>query len=110
MSLNYRTQDGDMLDYICWKYYIQDVNLNTAMMTSAPQLAAAFSVDDLQRCSSSLTYGSSDEQSMRGTVEAVLAANPGLAQYPLELPAGLNIYLPDLDEQAIDDNRVKLWD
>lgn len=33
---------------------------------------------------------------LRGSVEAVLDANPGLAQQPMELPAGLAMMAPDL--------------
>ncbi|WP_341815294.1 tail protein X [Wolbachia endosymbiont (group B) of Aricia artaxerxes] len=43
-----------------------------------------------------------------GTVEVVLKANPGLAEYEL-LPAGLVIKLPVI-QKAIQKQVVKLWD
>lgn len=43
-----------------------------------------------------------------GTVEVVLKANPGLAEYEL-LPAGLMIKLPII-QKAIQKQVVKLWD
>lgn len=42
------------------------------------------------------------------TVEVVLRANPGLAEYEL-LPAGLTIKLPVI-QKAIQKQVVKLWD
>jgi phage tail protein X len=45
-----------------------------------------------------------------GHVEAVLAANPGLASRPKRLPAGLVILLPELPAAAPTDPVVKLWD
>lgn len=48
-------------------------------------------------------YGFSSE-----AVEAVLKANPGLAEYEL-LPAGLTIKLPVI-QKAIPKQVVKLWD
>lgn len=42
-----------------------------------------------------------------GTVEVVLKANPGLAEYEL-LPAGLTIQLPVI-QKAIQKQVVKLW-
>lgn len=43
-------------------------------------------------------------------VEAVLAANPGLAQLGPVLPPNVVIDLPDLAEQRTDRALVKLWD
>jgi phage tail protein X len=44
---------------------------------------------------------------LRGSVEAVLAANPGLSSYPPHLPGGVPILLPELpDPQPA---RVRLW-
>ncbi|MEE8058984.1 MAG: tail protein X [Pseudomonadales bacterium] len=110
MPPTYRTHPGDTLDYICWKYYIQDVSLNTAMMAVDPQVASVLSSEDLQQYSNSLGYGSDAGQGLEGGLEAVLDANPGLAEYPLQLPGGLTIQLPDLDQQTINDNSIKLWD
>lgn len=44
-----------------------------------------------------------------GYVEAVLAANPGLATLPVRLPAGTVIVLPEV-AAAVTDPVVKLWD
>ena len=64
----YRTLAGDVLDWICWRYY--------------------------------------GRQS--GAVEAVLAANVGLAERGAVYPAGLVIRLPDLAEPVRQPTR--LWD
>jgi phage tail protein X len=45
-----------------------------------------------------------------GYTEAILAANPGLADYGPLLPAGLTVTLPDLAAQAQQIQTVKLWD
>lgn len=45
-----------------------------------------------------------------GYVEAVLAANPGLAALPRRLPAGTVIQLPALPKPTATDTVVKLWD
>lgn len=42
--------------------------------------------------------------------EAVLEANPRLADYGLKLPAGIVIILPDLDAPAAASSTIKLWD
>lgn len=44
-----------------------------------------------------------------GATEAVLAANPHLADLPERLPAGVTIVLPDLPS-ARTAMRVRLWD
>jgi phage tail protein X len=48
-----------------------------------------------------------DKQS--GAVEAVLEANPNLADLGLTLPAGIVIELPELAPSE-DDQPVRLWD
>lgn len=45
---------------------------------------------------------------LAGTVEAVLQANPGLADQPQPFVAGLQILLPDLASPAVE--QVMLWD
>lgn len=47
-----------------------------------------------------------------GVVEAVLAANPGLADLGPILPNGTAVELPDIDpaEQPQTTNIIKLWD
>lgn len=45
----------------------------------------------------------------RGTVEAVLDANPGLAARPFLLPAGVVIVMPGLPAPA-EPATVRLWD
>lgn len=69
MALQYRCQDGDMLDAICFVY-----------------------------------YGRSS-----GAVEAVLEANPGLADIGTVYSAGRLIILPDLPDSSAQ-TTVKLWD
>ena len=45
-----------------------------------------------------------------GAVEAVLRANPGLADRGPMLPAGVRIELPDLEERPESSGAVRLWD
>lgn len=45
---------------------------------------------------------------LNGTVEAVLVANPGLADEPQPFRAGVLITLPDLAVPAVES--VQLWD
>ncbi|MFL6611463.1 MAG: tail protein X [Pseudomonas sp.] len=45
---------------------------------------------------------------LNGTVEAVLAANQGLADEPQPFRAGVIILLPDLPAQTLEN--VQLWD
>lgn len=45
---------------------------------------------------------------LNGCVEAVLDSNPGLAEEPQPLRAGIIIQLPDLVAPA--DQQVRLWD
>jgi len=66
----YRTSDGDMLDWICWRHYGRSA----------------------------------------GTVEAVLEANPKLADLGPVYEAGLLITLPDLPEGVDAEPLVRLWD
>lgn len=49
------------------------------------------------------TYGH-----LNGSVEAVLTANPGLADIAQPFPAGVLITLPDV--QAQQRNAIKLWE
>lgn len=42
--------------------------------------------------------------------EAVLEANPGLADMGAELPMGYLVTLPDVEQQAEQQNAVNLWD
>ena len=44
-----------------------------------------------------------------GYTEAILAANPGLADQGPILPAGITITLPDMSNQAQQIQTVKLW-
>ena len=45
-----------------------------------------------------------------GAVEAVLEANPGLADRGPLLPAGVRVELPDLGEDPAESGAVRLWD
>ena len=45
-----------------------------------------------------------------GIVEAVLEANPGLADYGPALPAGLLVTLPDLPQPPEVERPLRLWD
>jgi len=69
MAVQYRTREGDMLDFIAWKHY--------------------------------------GKQS--GVVEEILEANPKLAEYGEQFPAGVIIILPDV-ELPKTDTVIRLWD
>jgi phage tail protein X len=45
---------------------------------------------------------------LNGTVEAVLAANQGLADEPQPFRSGVIIFLPDLPAQTLES--IQLWD
>ena len=45
-----------------------------------------------------------------GVTEAVLQANPGLADHGPFLPQGTLVSLPDAQPAALQRNRVNLWD
>ncbi|MEE8057941.1 MAG: tail protein X [Pseudomonadales bacterium] len=105
MTTYYTTSDGDLLDWICWKHY-QQISLATAALSTDPRIPMANAL--LQ--GTTFTFNTDNETAMRGTVEAVLQANLGLADEALVLPAGLRIVLPGLDQAIIDSNVVKLWD
>ena len=105
MANYYRTKAGDTLDAICWQYYIKEINLGTAALAIDPRLLA-----DNSMLSNGFLLGPESEQNAKGTVELVLKANPGLAAYPLTLPSGLNILLPDLEPNQVESDSVKLWD
>ena len=45
-----------------------------------------------------------------GTTEALLLANPGLADRQVPLPAGVEITLPELPKPTKTIKTVKLWD
>jgi phage tail protein X len=70
MATLYTTRDGDRLDQVCHLHYGRLQGL------PAPQAARTARA--------------------QGTVESVLAANPGLAGRGPVLPSGVAIVLPDL--------------
>jgi len=45
-----------------------------------------------------------------GVTEAVLAANPGLADHGPTLPQGLTVYMPETQTAAPQRQMVNLWD
>ncbi|MBB6153697.1 phage tail protein X [Pseudomonas sp. JAI115] len=45
-----------------------------------------------------------------GVTEAVLEANPGLADYGTNLPQGLAVQMPEAQASAPQRQMVKLWD
>tara|TARA_B100001564_G_C20507953_1_gene609277 strand:+ start:27 stop:233 length:207 start_codon:yes stop_codon:yes gene_type:complete len=65
----YRTSEGDMIDWICWKHYGRQAE----------------------------------------AVEAVLEANPGLADHGEILPSNIIITLPDI-ELPESEEIIRLWD
>lgn len=105
MATTYRTKANETLDWICWQYYVKEINLGSAAMAVDPRLLSNQSVLD-----SGFLLNPDSDEAMRGVVERVLQANPGLAAYPLNLPAGLNILLPDLTSERVTSDAVKIWE
>ncbi len=105
MSAQYRTKVGENLDWICWHYYIQEVSLGGVAMAVDPRLLENKSILE-----TGFLLNPQTDATIRGAVEMVLQANPGLAAYPLSLPAGLNILLPDFTRELVENDSVKLWD
>lgn len=67
----YTTKDGDVLDWVCWKWY------------GTPR---------------------------QGVIEAVLEANPRLADHGPKFPAGVVIEMPAIQTPAEDKKIIRLWD
>ncbi len=105
MATYYRTNEGDVLDWICWNYYIREVSLGSTAMAVDPRV-----LSDNADLDTSFLLSQSLEDGARGTVELVLESNEGLADYPLNLPEGLQILLPDVDQQLVKNDAVKLWE
>ncbi|ODS24439.1 hypothetical protein AB835_03835 [Candidatus Endobugula sertula] len=105
MSTYYCSKDGDTLDWICWQYYAYEVSLGAAAIETDARILA-----DVPMRENSFLFNPQTDQNIRSAVERVLEANPGLAAYPLKLPANVTIVLPDLTEQFVDNDVVKLWD
>ncbi|MEO0443491.1 MAG: tail protein X [Pseudomonadota bacterium] len=105
MANYYRTKAGDTLDWICWQYYTKKINLGSAAMNVDPRL-----LDSSRLLENGFLLGPQSDEDAKGRVEAVLQANPSLTAYPLALPAGLRVYLPDLDTDPQADTSTQLWD
>lgn len=105
MANTYRTKAGETLDWICWQYYVKEVTLGSAAMAVDSRLLANQSTME-----NGFLLNANSDESIRGAVEMVLQANPGLAFYPLELPSGLEIDLPDFTQEFAVNETVKLWD
>lgn len=106
MAANYRSKDGDVLDWICWLHYGQQARLSQAARQIDPQLSLADGrIDEHMQLLSQ-----SSATDLRGIVEQVLEANPGLVDYGARLPAGVLIHLPDIAARAEDEAVVQLWD
>lgn len=105
MTSYYRTKAGETLDWICWHYYANEINLGGAAMAIDPRLLADKSILE-----NGFLLNPQTDTNMQGAVEMVLQANPGLAAYPLSLPAGLTILLPDFTQEPAGNDTVKLWD
>lgn len=106
MALHYSSKDGDMLDWICWSHYGQHAKLSDAARQIEPHLLEAnHRLDENVQVLSQ--FNPSD---LRGIVEQVLDANPGLANIGTVLPSGIQIYLPDISARVESTQLVQLWD
>lgn len=106
MAITYNTVEGDMLDYICWRHYGQHSQLEAAARQMDPRIyeLSPLLADNVT------TLGQAAQSDLQGVVEAVLEANPGLANRGPVLPAGVTIVLPDITPQALDSQETHLWD
>jgi phage tail protein X len=100
MPAYYKTKEGDVLDWICWKYYVQK---KTSSMISQ------FPSDQTLFLSPFMTTQDVSLSGINWIIEKVLVANPGLSQY-VTLPPGMEIFLPDIQEQMIDQSVTHLWE
>jgi phage tail protein X len=104
MPIVHRTRQGEMLDWICWRYYGPHARLARAVFEIDPRL-----LDEDQGADTGLLAVSQLEgRPLHGVVEQVLAANPGLAGYGEILPAGVSITLPDLPDDGANAEPVHL--
>lgn len=109
MGKHYRSSDGDMVDWICWNYYINQQRLpNSWSHSPASHLEqSTLQADDFINVS--LYAASSSHLSFY--VNQVLMANPHLAFEGPVLPSGVTIFLPEIDDTTlIDDDVIHLWD
>jgi P2-like prophage tail protein X len=102
----YLTKDGDMLDWICWMHYGQRAQLNEATRQIEPHILAAQGDigDEVEMLSQ---FSTTD---LRGIVEQVLDANPGIASLGTVLPSGVALSLPEISAKTEDVATVQLWD
>ena len=105
MAITYRTKEGETLDWICWQYYLKETTIGGIAMSVDPRL---LQVPEL--LNNGFLLNADSDQTIQGVVEMVLQANPGLASYPLELPSGLEIELPDFSEAPVASDTVNIWD
>ena len=98
--MKYITKKGDMLDSICWRYYIlgdETLSKDISYLTL-----------ELNRTSSAVRIKTKVGQ-ISGIIESVLEANPGLAKY-LVLPAGIVVDVPLFPQIGDEVNNAHLWD
>lgn len=101
MAVYYISQEGDVLDLICWRYYV--LGKNTLWNANASSLTP-------QEAQMLLTNGQDVSRSgISGIFEKVLDANPGLAKHVV-LPPGIKILLPDISQQTNEIDNAHLWD
>lgn len=103
----YRTKENEVLDYICWKNYFQSTLLDALLVQETENYAPGrqiMDIFDLGKLS-----GRTDDQ-LGKIVNKVLDANPGLIDYGIFLPSGLEIHLPEVDEIDTAGEIVQLWD
>jgi len=106
METTYLTSEGDVLDWICWKYYFQQLNLSAAAFANN---SSELDPETTLKASTIISGYQSNEE-FSSVVEMVWKANPSLVDKDLLLPSGISIVLPDIQNDVIEDNSIKLWD
>jgi len=109
MARIYTTKQGDMLDWICWRYYSYLHRIKNLAVGDYAHISHHDLMDQDPNFPLSSEGKQFQEGFLRGAVEAVLEANPGLVDQGLILPAGIQIALPDFDPTVIK-NAPRLWD
>ena len=104
MAATYRTKQDETLDWICWQYYVKEVTLSAAALAADSKL-----LNNMQFMDMGFLLNAQSDDNIRGAVEQVLQVNPGLASYPLNLPAGLEIQLPDLPDNLVVSDTLNIW-
>jgi phage tail protein X len=114
MSTLFRTRDGDVLDWICWKHYLQRSDLiNTAINSFSGHAELLRDTEQMADDIAGMSLDTSSASSLSPIVSIVLEANPDLVLKGPIFDSGIHIVLPVIDTEEldeIDEEVINLWD